>query len=203
MNINKMSGVFHMKYFGHESAYIHAKAQIGENTKIWQYCNVMEDVEIGTDCNIGAYVFVEKGVRIGSGVKVKNNVSLYTGVVLEDDVFVGPNVVFTNVINPRSFISRKDEFRPTIVKKGASIGANATIVCGHTIGEYALIGAGTVITKDVPAHALIVGNPGRQVGFVCTCGEKLRGDDNGYYCEQCDTVYNLVDNKLEKVVIDV
>lgn len=174
-----------MNHFQHESAIIDANAQIGEGTRIWQYCCVMDGAKIGRNCNIGAYVFVESGVQIGDGVKVKNNVSLYKGVDLEDDVFVGPNVVFTNVINPRSFINRKAEFRPSIVKKGATIGANATVVCGHTIGEYALIGAGTVVTKDVPAHALVVGNPGRVVGYVCTCGDRLEHQNGKYTCVTC------------------
>lgn len=174
-----------MSSYQHETAIIHENAQLGENTRVWQFCNIMDDVVIGDHCNIGAYVFVEKGVRIGNGVKVKNNVSLYSGIEIEDDVFVGPNVVFTNVINPRSFIERKAEFRPTIVKKGATLGANATIVCGHTIGEYALVGAGTVVTKDVPPHALVVGNPGRIVGYVCKCGEKLLMHDHEYVCSAC------------------
>ncbi|MBO4980796.1 MAG: N-acetyltransferase [Lachnospiraceae bacterium] len=178
-----------MDYFLHESAYVHKDARIGAGSRIWQFCCIMEGAQIGEHCNIGAYVFVEKGVKIGNGVKVKNNVSLYSGVELEEDVFVGPNVVFTNVINPRSFIERKSEFRPTIVKKGASIGANATIVCGHTIGEYALIGAGAVITKDVPPHALVMGNPARIAGYVCKCGEKLTRQQDQYVCAVCRESY--------------
>lgn len=174
-----------MSYFQHDSAIIDAAARIGENTRVWQFCNIMEDVEIGENCNIGAYVFIEKGVRIGNGVKVKNNVSLYTGVELEDDVFIGPNAVFTNVINPRSFISRKEEFKPTIVRRGASVGANATIVCGHVIGEYALVGAGSVVTRDVPSHALVMGNPARIAGYVCECGGKLNKQGDEYSCEIC------------------
>lgn len=178
-----------MAYFGHATALIHESAKIGEDTRIWQFCVISDDVVIGTSCNIGAYVFIEKGVKIGNGVKVKNNVSLYSGVKLEDDVFVGPNVVFTNVINPRSFISRKNEFRETIVKHGASIGANATIVCGHTIGEYALIGAGSVVTKDVPAHTIVAGNPAKAIGYVCECGERLRVESKGYICCKCGKQY--------------
>lgn len=174
-----------MDYYRHDSADVHEGAQIGAGTRIWQFCYIMEDVQIGKNCNIGAYVFVESGVRIGDGVKVKNNVALYKGVELENDVFVGPNAVFTNVPNPRSFIERKTEFKPTIVKRGASIGANATIVCGLTIGEYALIGAGCVVTKDVPAHALVVGNPGRVAGYVCKCGRKLKGEKDAYFCDVC------------------
>ncbi|MCM1185643.1 MAG: N-acetyltransferase [Lachnoclostridium sp.] len=180
-----------MDYYRHDSADVHSDACIGAGTHIWQFCCIMQGVQIGQGCNIGAYVFVETGVKIGNGVKVKNNVSLYKGVELEDDVFVGPNVVFTNVINPRSFISRKSEFRPTIVKKGASIGANATVVCGHTIGEYALIGAGTVVTKDVPSHALVMGNPGRVTGYVCECGEKLQKREDRYVCDICQKHFIL------------
>ena len=178
-------------YFQHESAIVDAGASVGEGTRIWQFCNIMDNTKIGKNCNIGAYVFVESDVKIGNGVKVKNNVSLYKGVELEDDVFIGPNVVFTNVINPRSFIERKAEFKPTIVKKGASIGANATIVCGHTVGEYALIGAGTVVTKDVPPYALVVGNPGRIRGYVCECGEKLQKTEEKYVCAKCGKEFSL------------
>ena len=178
-----------MNYFLHESAYVHKDACIGAGSRIWQFCCIMEGTQIGKNCNIGAYVFVEKGVKIGNGVKVKNNVSIYSGVEIEDDVFVGPNVVFTNVINPRSFIEKKNEFRPTIVRKGASIGANATIICGHTIGEYALIGAGSVVTKDVPPHALVMGNPARITGYVCKCGEKLTRQQGQFVCSVCQKCY--------------
>jgi len=159
--------------FFHPTAQINSKAIIGDGTKIWQYCTIMDDVEIGQDCNIGQNVFVESGCRIGNNVKIKNNIALYTGVTLEDNTFIGPNVVFTNVINPRSFIERKSEFRNTLVKKGASLGANVTVVCGNIIGEYALIGAGSVVTKDIPAYALAVGNPAKVIGHVCYCGEKI------------------------------
>ena len=150
----------------HDTAFVDENAQIGGGTSIWQNCIVQADVSIGSNCNLGANVFVEKGVVLGENVKVKNNVALYTGVTCEDDVFLGPNCVFTNVINPRSFISRKHEFRNTVVKKGATIGANATIVCGHTIGKYALIGAGAVVTKDVPEYTLVAGVPARVIGKV-------------------------------------
>lgn len=180
-----------MNFYRHDSADVNAGAFIGTETHIWQFCCIMDDVQIGKNCNIGAYVFVENGVKIGDRVKIKNNVSLYKGIELEDDVFIGPNVVFTNVINPRSFINRKAEFRPTIVKKGASIGANATIICGHTIGEYALVGAGTVVTKDVPAHALIMGNPGRITGYVCECGEKLKKRENVHVCNSCQKQFAI------------
>lgn len=180
-----------MGYYKHESALIDEEAVIGDGTRVWQCCCIMRESEIGDNCNIGAYVFVENGVKIGKRVKVKNNVSLYTGVILEDDVFVGPNAVFTNVLNPRSFIEKKSEFKRTIVKKGATIGANSTIVCGNTIGEYAMVGAGTVVTKDVPAHSLVVGNPARVAGYVCKCGEKLAQLGTSYVCEACGEVVTL------------
>jgi UDP-2-acetamido-3-amino-2,3-dideoxy-glucuronate N-acetyltransferase len=153
-------------YRAHPTAIIDEGATIGAGTTIWHFSHIMSGAVIGKNCNIGQNVVISPQAILGDNVKVQNNVSVYTGVVCEDDVFLGPSCVFTNVINPRSFISRKEEFQPTVVKKGASIGANATIVCGITIGEYALIGAGSVVTKDVPAYALIVGNPGRQTGWV-------------------------------------
>ena len=162
------------KFWVHESSYIGTKAVIGEGTKIWQFCNILNDSEIGKNCLIGQNVFIENGVKIGNNVKIKNNISLYSGVECEDDVFLGPSCVFTNVLNPRSFIERKHEFRKTLIKRGATIGANVTIVCGNTVGEYALIGAGSVITKDVPAYALMIGNPAKLKGYVCQCGEKLQ-----------------------------
>ena len=165
-------------------------AKIGSGTQIWQNCIVQGNVEIGEDCVIGAGVFIEKGVKVGKRVKIKNNISIYTGVVCEDDVFLGPNCVFTNVINPRSFIDRKHEFKPTVVKQGATIGANATIVCGNQIGKYALIGAGTVVTKNVPDYGLVIGNPGRMIGYVCMCGCKL-GDN--FRCNECGKEYEIVD----------
>jgi UDP-2-acetamido-3-amino-2,3-dideoxy-glucuronate N-acetyltransferase len=160
-------------YFAHPSCYIDDGCEIGAGTKIWHFCHVMAGARIGARCNIGQNVVIAARVVIGDNVKIQNNVSIYTGVVLEDDVFCGPSMVFTNVINPRSHVSRKDEYRDTLVKRGASIGANATIVCGHTIGRYAFIGAGSVITRDVADYALVVGNPGRVAGWVCECGVKL------------------------------
>ena len=160
-------------YFAHESCYIDEGCAIGEGTKIWHFSHVMSGAKIGARCNIGQNVVVSPQVVIGDNVKIQNNVSIYTGVVLEDDVFCGPSMVFTNVINPRSQVSRKDEFRQTLVRRGASIGANATVVCGHTIGRYAFIGAGSVVTKDVPDYALVIGNPGRIAGWVCECGITL------------------------------
>lgn len=180
-----------MSDYRHETAIVDENAKIGDETRIWQYCVIMKNAEIGSHCNIGAYVFVESDVKVGNGVKVKNNVSLYKGVELEDDVFVGPNVVFTNVINPRSFIERKAEFKATVVKRGASIGANATIVCGNSIGEYALVGAGAVVTKDVPPHALVMGNPARIRGYVCECGEKLHKAEESYVCARCGKQFVL------------
>jgi len=163
-----------LPYFAHESCYIDEGCAIGEGTKIWHFSHVMSGAKIGARCNIGQNVVVSPQVVIGDNVKIQNNVSIYTGVVLEDDVFCGPSMVFTNVINPRSQVSRKDEFRQTLVRRGASIGANATVVCGHTIGRYAFIGAGSVVTRDVPDYALVIGNPGRIAGWVCECGITLR-----------------------------
>jgi UDP-2-acetamido-3-amino-2,3-dideoxy-glucuronate N-acetyltransferase len=160
-------------YFVHESSYIDEPCEIGEGTKIWHFSHVMSNAKIGRNCNIGQNVLIASHVLIGDNVKIQNNVSVYTGVEIEDDVFCGPSMVFTNVINPRSHVPRKDEYRKTLVRRGASIGANATILCGHTIGKYALIGAGAVVTRDVPDYALVVGNPARLVGWVCQCGVKL------------------------------
>jgi UDP-2-acetamido-3-amino-2,3-dideoxy-glucuronate N-acetyltransferase len=164
-------------YQAHPAAVIDEGAEIGNGTKIWHFSHIMSGAIIGENCNIGQNVVISPQVRLGDNVKVQNNVSVYTGVTCEDDVFLGPSCVFTNVLNPRSFISRKDEFKPTLVKQGASIGANATILCGITIGEYAMIGAGAVVTKDVPAFALIVGNPGRQAGLVDREGNTINQRD--------------------------
>jgi len=161
-------------YQAHPTAVIDEGAVIGNGTKIWHFSHVMSGAMLGENCTIGQNVFIAPQVVLGNNVKVQNNVSVYTGVVCEDDVFLGPSCVFTNVINPRSFISRKEEFRPTLVKKGATIGANTTIICGVTIGEYAMIGAGAVVTKDVPDYALIVGNPGKQIGWVDKEGNTLK-----------------------------
>lgn len=182
----------------HPSAEVSNKAMIGQGTVIWQYCVIQDDVVIGSGCNIGLNVFIENGVRIGKGVKIKNNVSIYTGVVCEDDVFLGPNCVFTNVINPRSFINKKKEYKNTYIKRGATIGANATIVCGNEIGRFAMVGAGTVVTKDVSDYELVVGNPAKVIGYVCQCGcrlEKLR--DNIFICANCDKKYSLNDKMIE------
>lgn len=187
-------------YKAHETAVIDDGARIGAGTRIWHFSHIMPDTVIGENCNFGQNVVVSPGCRIGSRVKVQNNVSIYTGVILEDDVFCGPSMVFTNVINPRSHIERKSEYRRTVVGKGASIGANATIICGHDLGRYCFIGAGAVVTKTVPAYGLILGNPGRLVGFVCYCGERLDVDPTSHEgvstCSSCDRKYHLSDGVL-------
>lgn len=175
-----------VKYFAHPTCIIDENCEIGEGTRIWHWSHVMHDVHIGKNCNIGEHAFVENGVILGDRVKVKNNVALYSGVVCEDDVFLGPNCVFTNVNNPRSFIERKSEFRTTIVRKGATIGANATIVCGNEIGEYAFVGAGSVVVNSVPAYTMVVGNPARFHSRVCMCGYKLNDE---LVCSQCGKIY--------------
>ncbi len=177
----------------HETASISPGAQIGEGTSIWQNCIIQDDVVIGENCNIGANVFIEKGVRIGNGVKIKNNIAIYSGVEIADDVFLGPNCVFTNVINPRAFISRKHQFKKTIVRRGATIGANATIICGHNIGEYAMVGAGCVVAHNVPAYNIVVGNPDKLLGYVCQCGCKL---NQRLVCAECGKEYELVNEQI-------
>jgi UDP-2-acetamido-3-amino-2,3-dideoxy-glucuronate N-acetyltransferase len=168
-----------MAAFVHETSIVHETAQLGEGTKIWQFCHVMQKARIGKDCSLGQNVMVGPGVVIGNNCKVQNNVSIYEGVVCEDDVFMGPSMVFTNVINPRSAVNRKSEFKPTLVGKGVTIGANATIVCGTRLGEYAFIGAGAVVTKDVPAYALVYGNPARQKGWMSRFGQRLDFNELG------------------------
>lgn len=186
-------------YYVHETSLIGVTAKIGYGTRIWQFCNIMDDVEIGERCNIGQNVFIESGVKIGNCVKVKNNISIYRGVICEDGVFLGPNCVFTNVINPRSFIEKKDQMKETIVGKGATIGANATIICGHRIGEYAFVGAGSVVVKDVKDYELVVGNPARKLGYVCRCGERLMECQNSYICKACGRRYKLANSKMMAV----
>jgi UDP-2-acetamido-3-amino-2,3-dideoxy-glucuronate N-acetyltransferase len=189
-----------MNYSVHPTAIIDEGSEIGEGTRIWHFSHVMTGCVIGERCNIGQNVVVSPGVRLGNNVKVQNNVSIYTGVTCEDDVFLGPSMVFTNVINPRSAIVRKNEYRETIVKKGASIGANATIICGNEIGEYAMIGAGAVITKRVLPYALMVGNPAKQLGWVSEYGHKLHFDINGMaQCLESNEQYQLLDNRVNKV----
>jgi UDP-2-acetamido-3-amino-2,3-dideoxy-glucuronate N-acetyltransferase len=187
-------------YFAHESAIIDDGCTIGCGTKIWHFSHIMRGCTIGRDCNIGQNVVVSPQVVLGNNVKVQNNVSVYTGVTCEDDVFLGPSAVFTNVINPRSAIARKDQYRRTVVKRGASIGANATIVCGHTIGQYALIGAGAVVTKDVKPYALVVGNPARQTGWVSEYGHKLKFDSNSIaVCPESGKRYKLTDGEVSEI----
>ena len=176
-------------YFVHESSYVDDGAEIGAGTKIWHFCHVMPGAKIGERCNIGQNVLVSSGVTLGNNVKIQNNVSLYTGVIVEDDVFLGPSMVFTNVINPRSHVSRKDEYKTTLVRKGASIGANATIVCGVTLGKYCFVGAGAVVTKDVPDYALVYGSPARLRGWMCQCGEQLKFEDDRAVCKSCGDAY--------------
>lgn len=186
-------------YFVHESSYVDDNCEIGSGTKIWHFSHIMMNCKIGEKCNIGQNVVISPDVVLGNNVKIQNNVSLYTGVICEDDVFLGPSCVFTNVINPRSFIERKTEYRKTIVKKGASIGANVTIVCGHDIGRYAFVGAGSVVTKNIPDYALVVGNPARIIGYVCQCGNQLQFDNNKAVCKCCNKKYE----KKDDIVIEV
>jgi UDP-2-acetamido-3-amino-2,3-dideoxy-glucuronate N-acetyltransferase len=183
-------------YFVHESSYVDAGAVIGEGTRIWHFSHIMSGAIIGKNCSIGQNVNVGSRAMVGDNVKIQNNVSVYDNVVLEDDVFCGPSMVFTNVMNPRSRISRRSEYRNTVVKQGASIGANATVVCGHTIGRYAFIGAGAVVTKDVPDYALIYGNPARQHGWVCRCGVRLALQGAEATCQACGDRYTFVENRL-------
>jgi len=186
-----------MSYFVHYTAIVDEGAKIGDGTKIWHFSHVMPGVIIGKNCNLGQNVFVANGVILGNNVKVQNNVSLYEGVICEDDVFLGPSMVFTNVNNPRSSVNRKGEYQKTWVGKGATIGANATIVCGHRIGEYAFIGAGAVVTKDVPNYALVVGNPARQKGWMSAYGTKLEFDSTGKaYCMVSQTYYQLQGSQI-------
>ena len=176
-------------YFAHESSYVDDGAVIGNGTKIWHFSHVMPGAVIGERCNLGQNVVVMPGTRIGNNVKIQNNVSIYEGVELEDDVFCGPSCVFTNVMNPRSHVPRKHEYRRTLVKRGGSIGANATILCGVTLGEYAFIGAGAVVTADVPAYGLMVGVPARRVGWMCQCGERLHPSAGRAACDVCGATY--------------
>lgn len=187
-------------FFAHETAVIDDGCKIGNGTKIWHFSHVMPNCTIGNNCNIGQNVVVSPKVVLGNNVKVQNNVSIYTGVRCEDDVFLGPSMVFTNVINPRSAIKRQDQYLETVVKKGASIGANATIVCGNNIGEYAFIGAGAVVTKEVKPYALVVGNPSKQIGWISEYGHRLSFDDGGLAtCPESGDKYALKNNELRKL----
>jgi UDP-2-acetamido-3-amino-2,3-dideoxy-glucuronate N-acetyltransferase len=189
-----------MNYQVHPSAYIDEGSQIGNGTKIWHFSHIMSGCIVGENCNIGQNVVISPQVVLGNNVKIQNNVSVYTGVICEDDVFLGPSMVFTNVINPRSHVSRKDEYQPTIIRKGASIGANATLVCGHEIGQYALIGAGTVVTKTVKPYALIVGNPSMQIGWVSEYGHRLIFDENGLaVCPETKQEYKLKNDFVTRI----
>lgn len=189
-----------MSYFAHETAVIDEACQIGEGTKIWHFSHIMSHCKIGNDCNIGQNVVVSPEVVLGNRVKVQNNVSIYTGVICEDDVFLGPSMVFTNITNPRSAIIRKNQYEKTVVKKGATIGANATIVCGHDIGEYAFIGAGAVVTKNVKPYALIVGNPAKQIGWMSEYGHRLHFDQQGMaICPESKESYVLENDQVKKL----
>ena len=188
-----------MKYYAHETAVIDEGCEIGEDTKIWHFSHIMPNCEIGLKCNIGQNVVVSPDVKLGNNVKVQNNVSIYSGVVCEDDVFLGPSMVFTNVTNPRSGVNRRGQYAKTTVKRGASIGANATIVCGHDIGEFAFIGAGAVVTKNILPYALVVGNPARQIGWMSEYGHRLEFDADGFaICPESKSRYQLINNEVVK-----
>jgi UDP-2-acetamido-3-amino-2,3-dideoxy-glucuronate N-acetyltransferase len=187
------------EFFAHPTAVIDEGCKIGAETKIWHFTHLMSGCIIGKKCNLGQNVVISPDVVLGNNVKIQNNVSVYTGVICEDDVFLGPSMVFTNILNPRSAVVRREQYIKTLVKKGATIGANATIVCGHTIGEYALIGAGAVVTKDVPPYALVVGNPARQIGWVSEYGHRLKFDsDNQAICPESGEKYRLTNNSVQK-----
>lgn len=188
------------EFFVHESSYIDDGCEIGKGSKIWHFSHIMSDSQLGENCNIGQNVVISPKVKLGNNVKIQNNVSVYSGVICEDDVFLGPSMVFTNILNPRSAVIRRDSYVETIVKKGASIGANATVVCGNIIGEYSLIGAGAVVTKDVPAYALLVGNPARQIGWVSEYGHKLNFDEeNVAICPESGQEYRLDNNRVKRM----
>ena len=187
-------------YFAHPTAVIDEGAIIGEDTRIWHFSHIMSDARIGKNCNIGQNVLIAAGVVLGNNIKVQNNVSLYTGITCEDDVFLGPSCVFTNVINPRSAIVRKHRYQATHVGKGATIGANATIICGNNIGEFAFVGAGAVVTKDVLPYALVVGNPSKQIGWMSEYGHRLHFDENGFAtCGESEERYQLLNNSVRKI----
>ena len=187
-------------FFAHETAVIDNGCTIGKGTKIWHFSHIMPNCTIGEQCNIGQNVVVSPNVVLGKNVKVQNNVSIYTGVICEDDVFLGPSMVFTNVINPRSAVIRRDEYLQSLVKKGASIGANATIVCGNNIGEYAFIGAGAVVTKEIKPYALVVGNPSKQIGWISEFGHRLEFNEEGFaFCKESNEKYQLKNNQVSKI----
>ncbi len=187
-------------FFVHQSSFVDENCSIGAGTKIWHFCHIMSDCVIGKRCNIGQNVVVSPHVVLGENVKVQNNVSIYTGVVCEDNVFLGPSMVFTNVINPRAAIIRRDQYLETLVKKGASIGANATVICGNTLGRFCLVGAGAVVTKDIPDYALVVGNPGKQIGWVSEHGHRLHFDENNKaICPESGEKYRLENQSVQKL----
>ena len=190
-------------FFVHQSSFVDDGAEIGEGTKIWHFSHIMSGSKIGKNCNIGQNVVISPAVIIGNNVKIQNNVSVYTGVIIEDDAFLGPSMVFTNVINPRSHVSRKDEYKKTFVKKGASIGANATIVCGITLGRYCFIGAGSVVTKDIPDYGLYYGNPARFRGWICQCGVQLnnflKSKNEIFSCPSCGDKYKIIGQELTPI----
>jgi UDP-2-acetamido-3-amino-2,3-dideoxy-glucuronate N-acetyltransferase len=188
------------EYFSHETAVIDPGCKIGKGTKIWHFSHIMPDCELGENCNLGQNVVISPGVVLGHNVKVQNNVSIYTGVTCEDDVFLGPSMVFTNIVNPRSAVVRKDQYVKTLVRRGASIGANATIVCGIEIGEFAFIGAGAVVIRDVPAFGLVVGNPAKQIGWMSEFGHQLKFDEKGLAkCPESGQTYTLENGKVRKI----
>lgn len=192
--------IMEKEFFAHPSSIVDEGCSIGKGTKIWHFSHIMPDCKIGNNCNIGQNVVVSPGVVLGNNVKVQNNVSIYTGVVCEDDVFLGPSMVFTNIVNPRSAVIRKDQYVSTVVKKGASIGANATIVCGHDIGEYAFIGAGAVVTKEIPPYALVVGNPARQIGWISEFGHRLDFNSDGIAeCQESKEKYKFENGNVFKI----
>jgi UDP-2-acetamido-3-amino-2,3-dideoxy-glucuronate N-acetyltransferase len=188
-------------YFAHETAVIDEGCSIGKGTKIWHFCHIMKESEIGENCNIGQNVVISPHVKLGKNVKVQNNVSIYTGVICEDDVFLGPSMVFTNIVNPRSAVVRKDHYVTTLVERGASIGANSTIICGHTIGHFSFIGAGAVVTRDVKPYALVVGNPAKQTGWMSEYGRKLVfGPDGTASCPESGDRYRLNNGAVSKII---
>ena len=188
------------KFFAHESAYVDDPTTVGDGSRIWHFSHIMKDCRIGNNCNIGQNVVISPGCVIGNNVKIQNNVSVYTGVTLEDDVFCGPSMVFTNVINPRSHVERKDEYKSTLVQRGATIGANATIVCGVTLGKYSFVGAGAVVTKDIPDYAVVYGSPAKLKGWACNCGLMLSftGDSEVSECE-CGLTYRIKDGRISQI----
>jgi UDP-2-acetamido-3-amino-2,3-dideoxy-glucuronate N-acetyltransferase len=188
-------------FYHHPTAVIDEPCEIGKNTKIWHFSHIMRDSVVGSGCNLGQNVVISPGVRIGRNVKIQNNVSVYTGVELEDDVFCGPSMVFTNVVNPRSHVNRRDEYQKTLVKRGATLGANSTVVCGTTIGRYAFVAAGAVVTHDVPDYALVMGVPAKQAGWMCACGVKLNEEKNILRCGSCDSAYEQTDGKCEELAV--